>query len=44
MSAKILLAFLNYNTSDELRGALESLEAAGRGVEYDLVVIDIHTG
>ena len=40
MSAKILLAFLNYNTSDELRGALESMEAAGRGVEYDLVIID----
>lgn len=40
MSAKILLAFLNYNTSDELRGALESLKAAGRGVEYDLVIID----
>ena len=40
MSAKILLAFLNYNTSEELRGALESLKAAGRGVDYDLVIID----
>ncbi|MBO4552791.1 glycosyltransferase family 2 protein [bacterium] len=40
MSAKILLAFLNYNTSEELRGALESLKAAGRGVDFDLVIID----
>ncbi len=40
MSAKILLAFLNYNTSEELRGALESLGSAGRGVDFDLVVID----
>lgn len=40
MSAKILLAFLNYNTSEELRGALESLKTAGRGVDYDLVIID----
>ncbi|MBR5624125.1 glycosyltransferase family 2 protein [bacterium] len=40
MSAKILLAFLNYNTSEELRGALESLKAAGRGVDHDLVLID----
>ena len=34
------MAFLNYNTSDELRGAMESLKAAGRGVDYDLVLID----
>jgi len=40
MSAKILLAFLNYNTSEELRGACESLREAGRGVDYDLTIID----
>lgn len=40
MGPKLLLAFLNYNTSDELRGALESLKTAGRGADYDLVIID----
>ncbi|MBO7434450.1 glycosyltransferase family 2 protein [bacterium] len=40
MAPKLLLAFLNYNTSDELRGALGSLKDAGRGVNYDLLIID----
>lgn len=40
MSASVLLAFLNYNTSEELRGALSTLPEAAGDVPYDLVIID----
>ena len=40
MSAKLLAAFLNYNTSSEIEEALQSLPAAGEGVAFDLLVLD----
>ena len=40
MSPRLLLAFLNYNTAEELREALLSLPAAREGVDCDVVIID----
>ena len=40
MAAEVTLAFLNYNTSDELLQALRSVPAAVEGVEVRIIVID----